>query len=163
MKYFFAILVLPLLTRCGDSSTSPNAGQYGPEISGQDITNRSQCVGNPQKGASIFGPGWELVQKIADGTEVTTKMYFFNESVSIFVFCSRNGISTYSQVNASAQVDETSFRILSADSRVSEATDKGITLVCKASIKTTAAVSYTFQGPCLKMFIGGEPLLLPPR
>jgi hypothetical protein len=166
MKTLWVIGLFLLVAGCAqDSGTkSPNAGGGGvPKMAGRDLTNRSVCVGDPDRNASLKGPGWESVQELPDGTEITTKMYFFDNSVSLFSFCARGGVSTYAQASAPATVTDTHFQILGSDTKKAEASENGATVTCEATLQASGEVGYTFQGPCLKMSNGSDTLVLPPR
>lgn len=166
MRYLIAIFVSVFAIGCEKNlapSTPPLAPPDVGTSGGLDITNRTQCNGPPPNGATIFGPGWELVQKLPDNTEVITKLYFFKNSISLFAFCDNAGVTTYTQVSVAAAVDDKSIQVLGTDSQTSDVTDKGITVSCKASLKRTSPFSYTFEGPCLKLLTGKEPVILPPR
>jgi hypothetical protein len=168
MKYILALLIFNSLTACAPKSGSTDSSPAGPApdmptVKGRDITNRSLCTGATEPSTSITGPGWETTHLTDDGTEVTTKMYFFADSVSLYSFCSRDGLSTYAQVTTSAKITETSYQVLQSTNKKAEAKDKGAKLACEADLQTSGPVGYSFEGPCLKITNGSAAVVFIPR
>ncbi|MBC7371616.1 MAG: hypothetical protein H7326_08630, partial [Bdellovibrionaceae bacterium] len=133
------------------AKTAPVPVTGMPMMTGKDITNRSLCKGATPEGASVYVRGWEASHVKDDGMEVTTKIYFYAETMSLFSFCKKGGAETYATVTADAVVANGLVNVTRGDSKTIPETKNGISISCEATLKAPATWTYTFEGPCLRL------------
>jgi len=158
-KIFFVLVAL-FLAGCSQTSSSTTPLGGVPKVTGKDITNRAMCKGAANKNASIYVQGWEAVHLRDDGAEVTTKIYFFGDKMSLHSFCKRDGLDTYAYTSAEATVADGQVKV----ARVLTAIHADVRVHCEANIMEHSTMAYNFEGACLRLTNpDGSSLVLIPR
>ncbi len=148
MKNILGICIIFFLAACGSSSVDKKNTNFN-DVTGQDTTNTSSCVGLTNPGVNIYRTWARSFRQ--DSVNVTTKISFIGNQVNLAVTCQRQALNAVVQVQSGTVVANNQVQILNSmaltTTTVNPSNDKDV-LSCQASINKSI-ITYSFKGPCL--------------
>lgn len=166
MKLVLISLVAMALIACNKSDDKKGDGKSGKlgTDNSVDTTDRSVCHGATPAGMNITSKMWKMTSASDDGFSETQLFSINNNSVSVYATCLYKDIAVTASARVNASVTTSTLEILSDDTDTAKATmEDGQEFSCTVSLERSPVINYDFQGPCLRLQLQGETVVLVPN
>jgi hypothetical protein len=127
-----------------------------------NVTKTESCQGTTPVGTNVYH-SWHMDMKSSTGDEEQHTMTVEGNAVGFTTTCKYGNTQVSVTARANASVTPNLIQTTSNDSQEVTTSSGNANRTCKASVSSGLVMTYTFQGPCLKVMNAGQTQLMLPQ